>query len=93
METFLSYHVPAFSESDKPFLKSTYCHINVKNSHPFLYFPIKRISFHFLGYAIPDIKDIISSCLSDHCRSPPDSSSIHPGSRGTLFEGHVSTRA
>lgn len=63
------YHVPIFSETDKSFGKITitFCHLSVKNNYPFLHFPIKAISSDFTGYGrqvIPDIKDMISSCLS-----------------------------
>lgn len=65
---YFLYHVPTFSETDKSVWKITitFCHI-LKNNYPFLYLPINSISSNFTGYGrqvIPDIKDMISSCLS-----------------------------
>ncbi len=66
---YFLYHVPTFNETDKSFWKVTitFCHISAKNNYPFLYFPIKAISSNLTGYGrqvIPDMKDMISSCLS-----------------------------
>lgn len=66
---YFLYHVPTVTETDKSFWKITitFCHISAKNIYPFLYPPIKAISSNFAVYGrqvIPDIKDMISSCLS-----------------------------
>lgn len=45
----------------------TFCHLSAKNNYLFLYSPIQAVSSSFTGYGrqvIPDIKDMISSCLS-----------------------------
>lgn len=60
---YILYHVPTFSESQSHFSIYSKC----KNIYPFLYFQINAKSSTYTGYGkqvIPDIKDMISSCLS-----------------------------